>query len=31
VKDAKAKDIYKFRDELDAEKDGGDFFSANVR
>jgi hypothetical protein len=31
VKDAKAKDIYKFRYELDAEEDGGDLLSANVR
>jgi hypothetical protein len=27
----KAKDIYKFRYELDAEEDGGDVLSANVR
>jgi hypothetical protein len=31
MKDAKAKDIYKFRYELDAEEDGGDLLSANVR
>jgi hypothetical protein len=31
VKDAEAKDIYKFRNELDAEEDGGDLLSANLR
>ena len=31
MKDSKANDIYKFRYELDAEEDGGDLLSANVR
>jgi hypothetical protein len=30
VKDAKAKDIYKFRYDIDAEEEAGNFLSANV-